>query len=93
MAAFFFPAALAFWEKFNILGEVRIHKNKFTLKSLLVRLTPNPLLLLLLPSRFSRVRLCAAPWTAARRLLCPWDSPGKTTGVGCQFLLQHMHAC
>ena len=24
------------------------------------------------------------------RLLCPWDSPGKTTGVGCHFLLQCM---
>ena len=22
------------------------------------------------------------------RLLCPWDSPGKNTGVGCQVLLQ-----
>ena len=22
------------------------------------------------------------------RLLCPWDSPGKDTGVGCHFLLQ-----
>ena len=22
------------------------------------------------------------------RLLCPWDSPGKNTGVGCYFLLQ-----
>ena len=22
------------------------------------------------------------------RLLCSWDSPGKTTGVGCHFLLQ-----
>ena len=22
------------------------------------------------------------------RLLCPWDSPGKKTGVGCHFLLQ-----
>ena len=21
-------------------------------------------------------------------LLCPWDFPGKSTGVGCQFLLQ-----
>ena len=20
--------------------------------------------------------------------LCPWDSPGKNTGVGCHFLLQ-----
>ena len=25
--------------------------------------------------------------SAARRL-CPWDSPGKNTGVGCHFLLQ-----
>ena len=24
------------------------------------------------------------------RLPCPWDSPGKTTGVGCHFLLQCM---
>ena len=22
------------------------------------------------------------------RLFCPWDSPGKNTGVGCHFLLQ-----
>ena len=26
-------------------------------------------------------------WEPAR-LLCPWDSPGKSTGVGCHFLLQ-----
>ena len=24
------------------------------------------------------------------QLLCPWDSPGKNTGVGCHFLLQCM---
>ena len=24
------------------------------------------------------------------RLPCPWDSPGKNTGVGCRFLLQRM---
>ena len=24
------------------------------------------------------------------RLLCPWDSPGKNTGVGCHFILQCM---
>ena len=23
--------------------------------------------------------------------LCPWDFPGKDTGVGCHFLLQHLH--
>ena len=43
------------------------------------------LLLLLLLSCFSRVRLCAAH-QASR----PWDSPGKNTGVGCHFLLQCM---
>ena len=29
-----------------------------------------------------------APWTAAARLLCPWDSPGETAGVGYHALLQ-----
>ena len=41
-------------------------------------------------SHFSRVRLCVTPQTAATRLPRPWDSPGKTTGVGCHFLLQCM---
>ena len=35
----------------------------------------------------SRVWLFGTPWTVAR-LLCPWDSPGKDTGVGCHALLQ-----
>ena len=47
-----------------------------------------PLLLLLLLSRFSRVRLCANPQMAAHQAPHPWDSPGKNTGVGCHFLLQ-----
>ena len=46
--------------------------------------------LLLLLSRFSRVRLCATPETAAHQVPRPWDSPGKNTGVGCHFLLQCM---
>ena len=36
----------------------------------------------------NRGRLFATPWTAARQLLCPWDSPGKNTGVGSHCLLQ-----
>ena len=28
--------------------------------------------------------------TGPARLLCPWDSPGKNTGVGCHCLLQEM---
>ena len=27
------------------------------------------------------------------RVLCPWDFPGKDTGVGCHFLLQYIHMC
>ena len=97
-------------------------------------------MLLLLLSRFSHVRLCAAPETAAHqappslgfsrqehwsglpfpspmhesekwkwsrsvvpnsqrphglqptRLLCPWDFPGKSTGVGCHCLLQTLYS-
>ena len=48
------------------------------------------LLLLQLLSRFSRVRLCATPKTAAHQAPRPWDSPGKNTGVGCHFLLQRV---
>ena len=33
--------------------------------------------------------LFATPWTVAgHRLLCPWNSPGKNTGVGCHAFLQ-----
>ena len=29
------------------------------------------------------------PWTVSHpRLFCPWNFPGKNTGVGCHFLLQ-----
>ena len=28
------------------------------------------------------------PGLQPARLLCPWDSPGKNTGVSCRFLLQ-----
>ena len=30
------------------------------------------------------------PMEQPTRLLHPWDSPGKNTGVGCHFLLQFM---
>ena len=34
------------------------------------------------------VRLFVTPWTMPFRLLCPWDSLGMNTGVGCCGLLQ-----
>ena len=38
-------------------------------------------------SRFSHEQLFLTPWTVAR-LLCPWNSSDKNTGVTCHFLLQ-----
>ena len=46
-----------------------------------------PSLSSLLISCFSPVRLCAT-LRHPTRLLCPWDSPGKNTAVGCHFLPQ-----
>ena len=48
------------------------------------------MLLVLLLSRFSCVRLWRPHRRQPTRLPCPWDSPGKNTGVGCHFLLQCM---
>ena len=39
-------------------------------------------------SCFSHIWLFATPWMESPRLLCPWDSPGKNTAVGCYALLQ-----
>ena len=39
-------------------------------------------------SRFGPVQLFATPWTVACQAPCPWDSPGKNTGVGCHALFQ-----
>ena len=49
-------------------------------------LPAEPLLLLL--SHLSHVRLCATRGQQPTRLLCPHNSLGKSTGVGCHFLLQ-----
>ena len=38
----------------------------------------------------SCVQLSVTPWTVATRRLCPWDSPGRNTGVDCHFLLQRI---
>ena len=39
-------------------------------------------------SRFTCVPLFVTPWTATHWLLHPWDSLGKSTGVGCHATLQ-----
>ena len=48
------------------------------------------LLLLLLLSRFSRVRFCETPQMAAHQAPPSLGFSGKNTGVGCYFLLQCM---
>ena len=45
---------------------------------------------LLLLNRFSHVRLCDPIDGSPPGFPCPWNSPGKNTGVGCHFLLQCM---
>ena len=40
------------------------------------------------PSRFCRLWLFTILWTVACQALCPWDSPGKYTGVSGHVLLQ-----
>ena len=43
--------------------------------------------------QFSHSVMSDSVWPHRRqpiRLPCPWDSPGKNTGVGCHFLLQCM---
>ena len=45
------------------------------------------LCVLWITSCFSHVQLFVTPWTVASRLLCPWYSPGKNTGVSCPALL------
>ena len=38
----------------------------------------------------SRVRLFATPWTVAHQAPASMESLGKSTGVGCHFLLQEI---
>ena len=33
---------------------------------------------------------CGLPSSSVHGILCPWDSPGENTGVGCHFLLQRI---
>ena len=38
----------------------------------------------------NHVRLFETPWTVAHQAAHPWNCPGKSTGVGCHFLLQRI---
>ena len=72
------------WKKHKVesrlLGEISITSD--------MQMTP-PLWQKVKVKSLSRVRLLATPWTAALQALCPWDFPGKSTGVGCHCLLRY----
>ena len=49
------------------------------------------LLLVLVVQSLSCVQIFATSWAMQpSRLLCPWDFPGKNTGMSCHFLLQRI---
>ena len=62
----------------------------------MVKMTMTMMLLgLSVPAHFAHACTLTQLWLTLRpyglspaRLLCPWDSPGKNTGVGCHALLQ-----
>ena len=80
---------LWFWDIYGYSSIYRNHHNSLSVRDLSMVLN-SQLLLLLLLSCFSSVRLCVIPQTAAHQAPWVWDSPGKNTGVGCHFLLQWM---
>ena len=58
------------------------------LKVAAIRLSPGIHLQTKTRAQFlNRVQLCD-PINCSPQLVCPWDSPGKNTGVGCYFRLQ-----
>ena len=66
-------------ERFNKNLE-EIKKNQYVMNNAIVKVKVKLL---------SRAQLFATPWiVACTKLLRPWDFQGKSTGVGCHFLLQ-----
>ena len=78
---------------FSIVSQ-RCHKNfllnTYLIPSVLIPLYFHGMLLLLLLSRSVMSDSLRPHRQQPTRLPCPWDSPGKNTGVGCHFLLQCM---
>ena len=72
------------------LSNARLPQSKLQVWDFWAPATRDKVGLLLLLSHFSRFRLCVTPQMAAHQDPCPWDSPGKNTGVGFHFLLQCM---
>ena len=69
------------------LSEFRF-KEAFIIFFFLLLLSLATFLSLVVVQLLSSVRLLQPHGLQPTRLLCPWDSPGKNTGVDCHFLLQ-----
>ena len=78
-------------EKTLMLGKIDGRRRRWRQRMRwLAGITDSMDMLLLLLSRFSRTDSVRPHRRQPTRLPCPWDSPGKNTGVGCHFLLQCM---
>ena len=66
----------------SILADVIFSQTSFTIDGLIISIFISS------PNIFSELQTHLSNWIATSRLLCPWDSPGNDTGVGCHALLQ-----
>ena len=81
-----FCCRLFFSETFLLLSKVSVAFSAREPKNVLTRLRKGRFKTSCCMLRFfSHVQPFLTIWTT--RLLCPWDSPGKNTPVGCHFLL------
>ena len=91
-----FSFSISYSNEYSGLMSFRIDWFDLAVKGILQEPSPTPQFksinysaILLLLSHLSHVQLCVCPHRRqATRLPCPWDSPGKNTGVACHFLLQ-----
>ena len=78
---FIFLILIILWERSHLIpASFSFSSVRWTQSSLSLKLERKTAL--------SHVRLLWSHELQPARLLCPWDSPGKNTGVGCHFLLQ-----
>ena len=70
----------------HVLGRSSIKKLMLILGDLLIGIPYKNVNITHVLSHFSHILVFL--WTVAPRLLCPWDSLGNNTGVGCFCLLQ-----
>ena len=74
-------------QTWTAIGNPRFHQGKHCFDAQ----ETHPLVFIIMVVVVSILRLCPTLWPHGlwpARLLCPWDFPGKNTGVGCYFLLQ-----